>query len=188
MSSVSLFFPGGGCQYLSPGLKRVGAEEHPGPNPLLFPIPHEPGMEKRKGKTAEWGRKVRQKLRAVSESIQEGVLNSVCVSVCVCVRYTRKCVYFKDSIGRPHHQPCGLHCHPQATRPDMIRILSAALHVVLRRDMSLNRRLYAWLLGARYAYTPSQASYWHCILPGFTLKVRCFWDCWIQIKEVIGFV
>uniref|UniRef100_A0A8C6QYV0 DOP1 leucine zipper like protein A n=1 Tax=Nannospalax galili TaxID=1026970 RepID=A0A8C6QYV0_NANGA len=37
----------------------------------------------------------------------------------------------------------------QATRPDMIRILSAALHVVLRRDMSLNRRLYAWLLGPR---------------------------------------
>lgn len=35
----------------------------------------------------------------------------------------------------------------QATRPDMVRILSAALHVVLRRDMSLNRRLYAWLLG-----------------------------------------
>ncbi|ETE71484.1 Protein dopey-1, partial [Ophiophagus hannah] len=34
-----------------------------------------------------------------------------------------------------------------ATRPDMIRILSASLHVVLRRDMSLNRRLYAWLLG-----------------------------------------
>ncbi|GAA6069686.1 protein dopey-1 isoform X1, partial [Tachysurus ichikawai] len=30
----------------------------------------------------------------------------------------------------------------------MIRILSAALHVVLRRDMSLNRRLYAWLLGS----------------------------------------
>ncbi|XP_048456543.1 protein dopey-1 isoform X8 [Rhincodon typus] len=29
----------------------------------------------------------------------------------------------------------------------MIQILSAALHVVLRRDMSLNRRLYAWLLG-----------------------------------------
>lgn len=29
----------------------------------------------------------------------------------------------------------------------MVRILSAALHVVLRRDMSLNRRLYAWLLG-----------------------------------------
>ncbi|XP_048790798.1 protein dopey-1 isoform X2 [Lagopus muta] len=46
-----------------------------------------------------------------------------------------------------------LFCFPfhmsQATRPDMIRILSAALHVVLRRDMSLNRRLYAWLLGPR---------------------------------------
>ncbi|KFO30401.1 Protein dopey-1 [Fukomys damarensis] len=44
-----------------------------------------------------------------------------------------------------------LFCFPfhmsQATRSDMIRILSAALHVVLRRDMSLNRRLYAWLLG-----------------------------------------
>ncbi|KAG8444835.1 hypothetical protein GDO86_009840 [Hymenochirus boettgeri] len=44
-----------------------------------------------------------------------------------------------------------LFCFPfhmsQATRPDMIRILSAALRVVLRRDMSLNRRLYAWLLG-----------------------------------------
>ncbi|KAK2113988.1 Protein dopey-1 [Saguinus oedipus] len=39
------------------------------------------------------------------------------------------------------------HMSQQATRPDMIRILSAALHVVLRRDMSLNRRLYAWLLG-----------------------------------------
>ncbi|KAG8582096.1 hypothetical protein GDO81_007920 [Engystomops pustulosus] len=46
-----------------------------------------------------------------------------------------------------------LFCFPfhmsQATRPDMIRILSAALRVVLRRDMSLNRRLYAWLLGPR---------------------------------------
>ncbi|XP_061529813.1 protein dopey-1 isoform X2 [Phycodurus eques] len=46
-----------------------------------------------------------------------------------------------------------LFCFPfhmsQATPPDMIRILSAALHVVLRRDMSLNRRLYAWLLGPR---------------------------------------
>ncbi|XP_049628136.1 protein dopey-1 isoform X2 [Suncus etruscus] len=46
-----------------------------------------------------------------------------------------------------------LFCFPfhmsQATRPDMIRILSAALHVILRRDMSLNRRLYAWLLGPR---------------------------------------
>uniref|UniRef100_A0AAY4AEP0 Dopey N-terminal domain-containing protein n=1 Tax=Denticeps clupeoides TaxID=299321 RepID=A0AAY4AEP0_9TELE len=48
-----------------------------------------------------------------------------------------------------------LFCFPfhmsQATRPDMIRILSAALHVVLRRDMSLNRRLYAWLLGKELA-------------------------------------
>lgn len=48
-----------------------------------------------------------------------------------------------------------LFCCVQATRPDMIRILSAALHVVLRRDMSLNRRLYAWLLGAQYTHRHS---------------------------------
>uniref|UniRef100_UPI00398E95F6 protein DOP1B n=1 Tax=Pristiophorus japonicus TaxID=55135 RepID=UPI00398E95F6 len=33
------------------------------------------------------------------------------------------------------------------TREDMVHVLSAALHTILRRDMSLNRRLYAWLLG-----------------------------------------
>lgn len=46
----------------------------------------------------------------------------------------------------------------QATRPDMIRILSAALHVVLRRDMSLNRRLYAWLLG-KNAHTQTHSDF-----------------------------
>uniref|UniRef100_A0A8B9F2X9 DOP1 leucine zipper like protein A n=1 Tax=Amazona collaria TaxID=241587 RepID=A0A8B9F2X9_9PSIT len=60
-----------------------------------------------------------------------------------------------------------LFCFPfhmsQATRPDMIRILSAALHVVLRRDMSLNRRLYAWLLGprsTRHSNPEEHASYY----------------------------
>uniref|UniRef100_A0A4W3JKB1 DOP1 leucine zipper like protein B n=1 Tax=Callorhinchus milii TaxID=7868 RepID=A0A4W3JKB1_CALMI len=33
------------------------------------------------------------------------------------------------------------------TRSEMVHVLSAGLHVILRRDMSLNRRLYAWLLG-----------------------------------------
>ncbi|ELK08522.1 Protein dopey-2 [Pteropus alecto] len=33
-------------------------------------------------------------------------------------------------------------------RPDIVRILSAATQTLLRRDMSLNRRLYAWLLGS----------------------------------------
>uniref|UniRef100_UPI00358F4F3A protein dopey-1-like n=1 Tax=Myxine glutinosa TaxID=7769 RepID=UPI00358F4F3A len=37
--------------------------------------------------------------------------------------------------------------HTQVVKMDMVHILSSALHVVLRRDMSLNRRLYAWLLG-----------------------------------------
>ncbi|XP_074181696.1 protein DOP1B [Rhinolophus sinicus] len=33
-------------------------------------------------------------------------------------------------------------------RSDVVRILSAATQTLLRRDMSLNRRLYAWLLGS----------------------------------------
>lgn len=32
-------------------------------------------------------------------------------------------------------------------RPDLVCILAAAAQTLLRRDMSLNRRLYAWLLG-----------------------------------------
>ena len=35
----------------------------------------------------------------------------------------------------------------QLTRDDQSEVLDSALLVVLRRDMSLNRRLYAWLLG-----------------------------------------
>ncbi|XP_043557177.1 protein dopey-2 isoform X2 [Chiloscyllium plagiosum] len=38
-------------------------------------------------------------------------------------------------------------CVIPMVRRDMVLVLSAALHTVLRRDMSLNRRLYAWLLG-----------------------------------------
>lgn len=56
---------------------------------------------------------------------------------------------------RNKHKPSVVFCCVQATRPDMIRILSAALHVVLRRDMSLNRRLYAWLLGTEYTHRHS---------------------------------
>ncbi|XP_036896509.1 protein dopey-2 isoform X1 [Sturnira hondurensis] len=33
-------------------------------------------------------------------------------------------------------------------RTDLVRVLSAATQTLLRRDMSLNRRLYAWLLGS----------------------------------------
>nr|KAF6381744.1 DOP1 leucine zipper like protein B [Pipistrellus kuhlii] len=33
-------------------------------------------------------------------------------------------------------------------RPELVRILAAATQTLLRRDMSLNRRLYAWLLGS----------------------------------------
>ncbi|XP_066474998.1 protein dopey-2 [Tiliqua scincoides] len=34
------------------------------------------------------------------------------------------------------------------TRSDIVHLLSAAVQTLLRRDMSLNRRLYAWLLGS----------------------------------------
>ncbi|XP_064413296.1 protein dopey-2 [Latimeria chalumnae] len=35
----------------------------------------------------------------------------------------------------------------QMTKPELISVLSAAAQTLLRRDMSLNRRLYSWLLG-----------------------------------------
>ncbi|XP_077150008.1 protein DOP1B isoform X1 [Ranitomeya variabilis] len=39
-------------------------------------------------------------------------------------------------------------CPMSLLRTDVIHILSCAIQTVLRRDMSLNRRLYAWLLGS----------------------------------------
>ncbi|XP_045609730.2 protein DOP1A isoform X1 [Procambarus clarkii] len=36
----------------------------------------------------------------------------------------------------------------QLLQPDLVRIVTSAILVLLRRDMSLNRRLYAWLLGS----------------------------------------
>ncbi|XP_051869745.1 protein dopey-2 isoform X2 [Pristis pectinata] len=36
------------------------------------------------------------------------------------------------------------------TRAEMVYVLSTSLHTILRRDMSLNRRLYAWLLGTGF--------------------------------------
>ncbi len=50
-------------------------------------------------------------------------------------------------LGFPMH-------NSQLTRPDMIKIITAVIKVVLRRDMSLNRRLYAWLLGADASGAP----------------------------------
>ena len=46
-----------------------------------------------------------------------------------------------------------IHSSP-LTRPDMVKVISAAIKVVLRRDMSLNRRLYAWLLGTDMSANP----------------------------------
>ncbi|XP_072162239.1 protein DOP1 homolog isoform X2 [Bemisia tabaci] len=44
-------------------------------------------------------------------------------------------------VGFPMH-------NKQLVRSDMTRIVTAALDTLLRRDMSLNRRLFAWLLGS----------------------------------------
>jgi hypothetical protein len=35
----------------------------------------------------------------------------------------------------------------QLTKIDMMKILTVTLHILLKRDMSLNRRIYAWFLG-----------------------------------------
>lgn len=43
---VSGFWTGGGRQHLGPGLERAGTEEHAGSDPLLLPLPHEPGTQK----------------------------------------------------------------------------------------------------------------------------------------------
>ncbi|XP_038616962.1 protein dopey-1 isoform X2 [Tachyglossus aculeatus] len=82
-----------------------------------------------------------------------------------------------------------LFCFPfhmsQATRPDMIRILSAALHVVLRRDMSLNRRLYAWLLGprsTRHSNPEEHASYYFA-----TFSKEMLVQAMVGILQVNGF-
>jgi hypothetical protein len=44
-----------------------------------------------------------------------------------------------------------LQCLPmhnnQVTRDDKMKLIKIAIHLVLRRDMSLNRRIYAWFLG-----------------------------------------
>lgn len=72
-NSVSLFSPGGGGQYLSPGLKCVGAEEHPGPDPLLLPLPYEPGKDS--CGTEVW------------LNVQACVLTAVW-SCCVCLSYS----------------------------------------------------------------------------------------------------
>lgn len=43
----------------------------------------------------------------------------------------------------------------QLTKVDMAKIVKSVINVVLRRDMSLNRRLYAWLLGTGASNTGS---------------------------------
>jgi len=46
----------------------------------------------------------------------------------------------------------------QITRSDKLQLIVVAVHVVLRRDMSLNRRIYTWLMGSTTGKNPGQNS------------------------------
>lgn len=49
-------------------------------------------------------------------------------------------------VGFPLH-------NSQLVRSDMVRLVTASLNTILRRDMSLNRRLFAWLLGSEVNFS-----------------------------------
>ena len=44
----------------------------------------------------------------------------------------------------------------QVTRDDKIKLIKITIHLVLRRDTSLNRRIYAWFLGQDSNSNPIQ--------------------------------
>lgn len=79
--------------------------------------------------------------------------NNIDVMVCgliACIEdssiLVQRCALDLLIIGFPMHS-----CH--MTNDDMIRLVTAALVTILRRDMSLNRRLYGWLLGTEVNMT-----------------------------------
>lgn len=64
----------------------------------------------------------------------------------------------------------------QLTRTDMVRLCASAIKVVLRRDMSLNRRLYAWLLGTDAGGNPLPVRHsppWLLLNPSWLLHNPC---------------
>uniref|UniRef100_A0A3Q2PRF8 DOP1 leucine zipper like protein B n=1 Tax=Fundulus heteroclitus TaxID=8078 RepID=A0A3Q2PRF8_FUNHE len=92
-------------------------------------------------------------------SSRVAVLQVVCFSVCLQIKSV--CLSLQDSnvLVQRNMLEVLLYFFPFATcldpaepgvalsAEDMITVVSAALLTLLRRDMSLNRRLYAWLLG-----------------------------------------
>lgn len=46
----------------------------------------------------------------------------------------------------------------QITRTDKINLIVVAIHVILRRDMSLNRRIYAWFMGSSSGTSTNSSS------------------------------
>lgn len=74
-------------------------------------------------------------------------------------------------VGFPMH-------NSQLIRSDMEQIQTAAVGVVLRRDMSLNRRLYAWLLGTEVnnAYMVSEKSRCNSVASNESGTVNFYFD------------
>ncbi|XP_050520180.1 protein dopey-1 homolog isoform X4 [Daktulosphaira vitifoliae] len=71
-------------------------------------------------------------------------IDTMVTAICACVQDSLVLVQRSGLdfllVGFPMH-------NTQLSRSDMIRLVTASLVTILRRDMSLNRRLYAWLLG-----------------------------------------
>ncbi|XP_050425290.1 protein dopey-1 homolog isoform X2 [Adelges cooleyi] len=71
-------------------------------------------------------------------------VDTMVTAICACVQDSMVLVQRSGLdlllVGFPMH-------NTQLSRSDMIRLVTASLVTILRRDMSLNRRLYAWLLG-----------------------------------------
>ncbi|XP_008187338.1 protein dopey-1 homolog isoform X1 [Acyrthosiphon pisum] len=71
-------------------------------------------------------------------------VDTMVTAICACVQDSMVLVQRSGldllQVGFPMHST-------QLSKSDMIRLITASLVTILRRDMSLNRRLYAWLLG-----------------------------------------
>lgn len=138
---------------LSARLKHPGAEEHARNPALLFPLCHMPGRFTHcTGVKGEgfWETELKWPLKRAcfyfsglrpNKTLRKSIY--LHCSVCVCVSFVQD----------PAETCIAL------SVDDMTTVVSAASLTLLRRDMSLNRRLYAWLLGAYYSLLNHVSSY-----------------------------
>lgn len=69
------------------------------------------------------------------------MVSALCAGVQDCSVLVQRSALDLLLVGFPMH-------NSQLVRSDMVHLVTAALVTILRRDMSLNRRLFAWLLGS----------------------------------------